>query len=165
MSTPIEATVAGVVAGRYPEDTVVTISGQVNNPTWKTSVQGNPWATFTLSDWPTSVLVQLPPEQYREFGAGMGPTLADYRPQRLTITGRVINGWRQSQPEVIVTDVRRHTDEPCESLEKLRRMGLRARERFADGPLPPRGPEPGEGIGRDEVIAQLRGPAGTETPS
>lgn len=122
--TPIQATVAGVVAGRYPEGAIVTVTGTANGFAHHTTKQGNTWATFTLISPATAADATLFPLAYKKFGDGMGPTLNDYRPQDLTVIGRVMKrGWR---PSLLVLDVQRLTDERCESLEKMRRQSVRA---------------------------------------
>lgn len=161
MTDPILTTVADVVAGRYPHGAIVTITGQLNMPTWKRSLQGNPWGSFYLIKWPTSVQINLHPTEYEKFGDGMGPILADYRPQDLTITGRITSG-NYAQPAVTVTDVRRHTDLPCDSLKKIRRSDerLRAKSRASqeqkdadEAPLP----KPGDGVPLEDVLKRLKG--------
>jgi hypothetical protein len=127
MSTPTETTVADVVAGRHDEGTVVTFTGIASCVAWRESKQGDTWATFKLLAAPTSVDALLFPAAYAEFGDGMGPTLADYRPQTVTVTGQVRAGFGY-QPVVVVTDVRRHSEEPCESLESMRRQSERFNE-------------------------------------
>lgn len=124
MSTPIQATISDVVAGRYPEDTTVTVTGTANGFAYNTTKQGNRWATFVLISSETAVDAVLFPLPYKQFSDEMGPLLADYRPQELAVTGRVMK--RGFQPSLVVTDVRRLSDQPCESLERMRRQGLRA---------------------------------------
>lgn len=164
MSATTQTTVGDVVGGKHPEGTVVTVTGIANTFDWRKTKQGNTWATFRLLTPTTSVDAFLYPARYAEFGDGMGPTLADYRPQQVTVTGRVVAGTR-CQPAIVVTGVKRHTDGACESLETMRRQSEHVNALIRDGLLPEPQPactDPGEGVGIREVIARLRGEPGSE---
>lgn len=127
MTEPIPATVADVVAARYNEGTLVTVTGVCGCSTFHTSKQGNPWTSGHLYGDNTSVQVEVMPDPYREFEAVLGPTADEYRPPTVTVTGLVVGG-RHGQPAISVSGVVRLSGAAAHGLEHFRKGALNAVE-------------------------------------